>query len=99
MRISTAEYTEDAELGGRIVESLGEEAHAADAGAGVGIGDAVLEVVFERDVGVAEEAVCHSIDLGAEVTLDAGDGRGSTEVEVVKGEAEASGIDEAVEEF
>lgn len=78
---------------------MGVESHAFYAGAGVGIGDAVLEMVFERDVGVAEEAVGDAIEIGAEVALDTGDGGASTEVEVVKGVAEASGVDEAVEEF
>ena len=95
----TAEYAENAELRGGIFEGLGEEAHALDAGAGVGEGDAVLEVVLEGDVGVAEEAVGDSIDFGAEVALDAGDGGSSPEVEMVEGIAETREVDEAVEGF
>lgn len=57
-----------------------------------------MEVVFERDVGVAEEAVCEAIEIVAEVAGDAGDGGGFAEVEVVEGVAEAGGVDDPVEE-
>ena len=95
----TADYAENAELRGGILEGLGEEAHAFDAGAGVGEGDTVLEMVLAGNVGVSEEAVGDSIDFGAEVALDAGDGGGSPEVEVVEGIAETGEVDEAVEGF